>query len=134
MTKSQFCLGLTFLSVGVWACNGESELLEIESGQAALTAAENSERALSGVIDAADFLAASTSIAETLGAFRARGETCESSGSCFGDDCNVEPTVCTSDEVGTEDLEEQRQELRGSAQELVELLRDKILIEANLEA
>jgi hypothetical protein len=134
MTKSQFCLGLTCLSVGVWACNGESELLEIESQQAALTASENSERALQGVIDAADFLATSTSIAETLGAFRTSGETCESSGSCAGDDCVVEQTVCTSDEVDTAELEEQRQEMRDGARELVELLRDRILIPDNLEA
>jgi len=134
MTKSQFCLGLTCLSVGVWGCPSESERVELESGQAALTAAENSERALQGVIDAADFLAASTTIADTLAAFGGRGETCESAGSCIGDDCIVEETVCTSDEPSAEDLEEQRQEIRDSAHELVELLRDRILIEENLEA
>ena len=134
MTKSQFCLGLTCLSVGVWACNGESELLEIESQQAALTAAANSERALQGVIDAADFLAASTTIADTLAAFGSSGETCESAGSCSGDDCLVEGTVCTNDGASEEDLEERRQEIRADAEELVELLRDRILIEENLEA
>jgi hypothetical protein len=122
------------LSLGAWACNGESELLEIESQQAALTAAENSERALRGVIDAADFLAASTTIADTLTAFRLQGETCESAGSCVGDDCLIEESGCTSEGISSDDLEEERQELREGAQELVELLRDRILIEANLEA
>lgn len=134
MTKSQFCLGLTCLSVGVWACGGESELLEIESQQAALTATENSERALQGVIDAADFVAASTTIADTLAAFGGRSQTCDGAAACSGDDCIVEETVCTDDEASAEELEKRRQEMRANAEELVELLRDRILIEANLEA
>src|SRR5690606_13222198 len=101
-------------------CGGESELLEIESQQAALTAAENSERALQGVIDAADFLAASTTIADTLAAFGGRGQTCDSAGSCIGDDCIVEETVCTDDEASAEELEQRRQEMRANAEELVE--------------
>ncbi len=136
MNKSHICLGLTCLSVGVLACGGESELLEISSGQAALTAAENSDRALQGVLDAADFLAASTSIAETLNAFGGAGESCETSGEFCPDgvDCAEPETVCTSDAADADALEETRQEFRESAESLVRTLRERILIEANLES
>jgi hypothetical protein len=136
MTKSQFCLGLTCLSMGVVACEGEQELLEISSSQAALTAAENSERALQGVLDAADFLAASTSIAETLNAFSAGSETCESAGvACLdGAACPEPETHCTTDEVNPEELEQARQDIRESAVKLVRELRERVLIEANLES
>jgi hypothetical protein len=135
MTKSQFCLGLTCLSMGVVGCEGEQELLEISSSQAALTAAENSERALQGVIDAADFLA-STSIAETLNAFSAGSETCESSGvACLdGAACPEPETECTTDEVSAEELEQARQDIRERAVELVRELRERVLIDANLES
>src|SRR5688572_12440642 len=107
MSKTQFCLGLTCLSFGVVACEGEPEQLEISSTQAALTASENAELALQGVIDASDFLASSTSIAKTLNAFGAGGQTCESSGSfCpVGAECPPVETVCTSHEISEEDLE-----------------------------
>jgi hypothetical protein len=136
MTKSQVCFGLTCLGFGILACEGERELLEISSTQAALTASENAELAFQGVIDAADFLASSTSIAQTLNAFGGRGETCESSGSFCpdGSDCPPIETVCTTEETSEEDLEEARQEIREGAQDLVVELRERILIEANLES
>jgi len=136
MTKSKLCLGLTFLSVGVFACDNEPEQLEISSTQAALTASENVELALQGVIDASDFLASSTSIAKTLNAFGGGGQTCESSGAFCpdGSDCPATETVCTTEEVSEEDLEEARQELRDSAADLVRELRERVLIEANLES
>jgi hypothetical protein len=136
MSKTQFCLGLTCLSFGIVACEGEPEQLEISSTQAALTASENAELALQGVIDASDFLASSTSIAKTLNAFGAGGQTCESSGSfCpVGAECPPVETVCTSHEISEEDLEEARQEIREGAQDLVRQLRERILIEANLES
>jgi hypothetical protein len=136
MMKSQVCLGLTCLSFGLLACAGDPELLEISSTQAALTASENTERALDGVIDAADFLASSTSIAQTLNALGGHTSTCESdSVSCpNGVDCAEPETLCTNDEVDEADLEESRQEIRDSAAELVRRLREEIFVEANLEA
>lgn len=136
MTKSQFCLGLTCLSVGVVACEGEPERLEISSSQAALTATENSERALEGVIDAADFLAASTSIAKSLNAFGAGSETCEGAAIACADaaDCPQPESVCTRTEVSPEELEQARRDIRESAADLVRELRERFLIEANLEA
>ena len=133
MTKSQFCLGLTCLSVGLLACTGEeSEGLAISSQQAALTAAQNSERALQGVVDAGDFLAASTSIAQSLNAFGA-GESCSSSGYCDATGCYDTVEECTTDEVTEEDLEELRQDIRDSVTDLVTQLRENILIPENLE-
>jgi hypothetical protein len=136
MSKSQFCFGLTCLSFGIVGCEGEPELLEISSTQAALTASENAELALQGVIEASEFLASSTSIAKTLNAFGAGGETCESSGTFCptGADCPAVETVCTTDEISEEDLEEARQEIREGAQDLVRHLRERVLIEANLES
>jgi hypothetical protein len=137
MMKSQLCLGLTCLSVGILACADDPELLEISSSQAALTASENTERVLRGVVDAADFLASSTSIAQTLSAFGGHDETCESSGAAFcpdGADCPPPETVCTSDEVSESVLEERRQEIRDDADELVRRLREEVLVEANLES
>jgi hypothetical protein len=136
MKKSQVCLGLTCLSLGVFACKGEPERLEISSTQAALTASQNAELALQGVIDAGEFLASSTSIAKALNALGGQGETCESSGTFCpdGTDCLPPETVCTSDEIRDEDLEEARQELRDGADRLVRELRERILVEANLEA
>jgi hypothetical protein len=137
MSKSQFCLGVTCLSFGIVACKGEPELLEISSTQAALTASENAELALQGVIDASEFLASSASIAKTLNAFGGGGQTCESSGVAFcpeGTECPPVETVCTTDELSEEDLEEARRDLREGAQDLVRQLRERILIEANLES
>jgi hypothetical protein len=120
----------------MFACEGEPELVEISSSQAALTASENAELALQGVIDASDFLASSTSIAKTLNAFGAGARTCESSGAFCPDGAECAPveTVCTTDELSEEDLEETRQQLRESAQDVVRQLRERILIEANLES
>lgn len=136
MNKSTLFLGLTCLSFGALGCEGESELVEISSTQAALTASENAELALQGVIDAGDFLASSTSIAKALNAFGGRGQTCESSVVLCenGAQCPEPETVCTPIEVSEEDLEEARQEMRESAANLVRQLRERILIEDNLES
>lgn len=137
MSKSQFCLGLTCLSFGIVACEGEPELLEISSTQAALTASANAELALQGVIDASDFLARSTSIAEALNALGGRQETCSSSGVAFcpdGSECPPTETVCTTDELSEDDLEDARREIREGAQDLARELRERVLIEANLES
>jgi hypothetical protein len=135
MTRLKFSLGLTCLSVGVFACDGEPERIEISSQQAALTAGDNTERALQSVIDAADFLASSTSIAATLHAFGGGAQTCEGMGSSCpaGVDC-LAPETCTSDELSDGDLEETRQEIRENAADLVKQLRERFLIEANLES
>ena len=96
----------------------------------------DAELALQGVIDAGDFLASSTSIAKALNAFGGRGQTCESSVVLCesGAQCPEPETVCTPIEVTEEDLEEARQEIRESAANLVRQLRERILIEDNLES
>jgi hypothetical protein len=134
MNKSAFRWSASCLVLGLIACKSEPQLVEISSNQAALTASENSERALDGLIDAADFLSQSTSVAQTLSLMGGHG-SCESTGaSCSSSGCQPAETVCTSDGVDEADLEEARADLKKSAEELVQRLRERILIPANLES
>lgn len=120
--------------LGLFACKSDPQLVEISSNQAALTASENSERALDGVLDAADFLSESTSLAQTLSLMGSR-ETCETTGaSCTSNGCLPAETVCTSETIDEGDLEQTRADLKESAQKLVQRLREKVLIPANLES
>jgi hypothetical protein len=138
MTKSAFRLSLSCLGLGLLACKGDPELLPISSTSAALTASENSERALDGLLDAGDFLSESTSIAHTLSAIGgSTAESCESSGvACSSDasSCPTPVTVCSSEELDEADLEESRTEIKEDLQDLVRRLRERILIPANLES
>ncbi len=137
MTKSLVRLGVTCLSFGILACESDPEQVQISSAQAALTASENSERALDGLIDAADFLAESTAIAETLNAIGGGSQECDSVGVfCAGDQGSCPPpeAICTSTPVSAADLEQSRTEIRESAKDLVRELRERILIPENLEA
>lgn len=137
MTKSRVVLKVTCLSFGLLACEAEPELMEISSTQAALTATENTERALQGIIDAADFLAESTSIAEALNAIGDRGVSCDTVVyPCAADAASCPPpeTTCTSEEIAAADIEEARTELRESAADLVQELRERIFIPQNLES
>ena len=136
MNRSFLRVGMTCLSFGVVACEAEPELLEISSTSAALTATQNSERALQGVLDAADFLASSTSIAETLNALGGSSVDCAAEApACSGDavTCPTVETTCTT-QTSEADLEETRQELREAAADWVRELRERILIEENLES
>jgi hypothetical protein len=86
------------------------------------------------VLDAADFLSESTSIARTLSLMGGR-ESCESTGaSCTSSGCLPAETVCTSAAIDDADLEEARADLQQSARELVQRLRERILIPAHLES
>ncbi len=119
--------------LGLFACKSDPQLVEISSNQAALTASENSERALDGVLDAADFLSESTSLAQTLSLMGGRA-SCESSATCTSSGCLPAETVCTSGSIEEGDLEQARADLKESAQQLVQRLREKVLIPANLES
>lgn len=134
--RALWSLSLTCLSwCALLACGGDSELVEISSQKAALTASENSERALHGLVDAADFLTASSSIANTLGAIGGTTEECDSSVvPCTSDSssCPEPVTVCTSTSDGA-DLGETRDEIRDGMQALVDRLRERVLIPENLE-
>ncbi|MEO8183975.1 MAG: hypothetical protein ABI895_34565, partial [Deltaproteobacteria bacterium] len=94
MMKSAFRLSLSCLGLGLLACKGDPELLPISSTRAALTASQNSERALDGLLDAADFLSDSTSVAQTLSAIGGSHESCSSSGgACSGNTSSCPPPV-----------------------------------------
>ncbi|HEU4576967.1 MAG TPA: hypothetical protein VFS67_01840 [Polyangiaceae bacterium] len=132
MIKSAFRWSASCLVLGLIACKSDPTLVEISSSQAALTASENSERALDGVLDAADFLSESTSVAQTL-SLMGGSESCGSTAGCTSNGCSPVETVCTSDPIDEADLEEARADLKESAHKLVQRLRERILIPANLE-
>ena len=131
MMKSAFrwsssCLGF---GLGLLACKSDPEGVQISSTQAALTASENSERALDGLLDAADFVSESTSVAQTLGALGGGGESCSSTGSaCLGtsSSCPEPETVCTSQALDESDLEQSRAELKQNVESLVKDLREAV--------
>jgi hypothetical protein len=128
---------MTCLSFGIVACEAAPELVEISSGSAALTASQNSERALQGLLDAADFLATSTSLADTLSVLGGGSQECEGSAALCSDDvssCALPETACDDVQIGEADLEETRQELKADLEEFVSELRERILIEDNLES
>lgn len=135
MNKSLVRWGLSCLSVGLLACPSDHEELEISSSQAALTASENSERALQGLIDAADFLSDSNSVAQALSRMGGTSESCTSSAAFCTNNASCTPTtICETEEADPVDIEEARTELREDMQDLVRQLRERILIPANLES
>lgn len=112
--------------------------IEISSQGAALTAVENTEVALLGIVDTGGFLADSTSLAETLNALGGGSESCSLTiEPCDAADvgCVPETTeVCTSDDVTEEDLQQARADIREAIDDLVTRLREEVFIEANLDA
>lgn len=132
--------------LGLGGCSGDpapsgenkAERIAISSQGAALTAVQNTEIALKGVVDSGSFLADSTSLAETLNAMGFGSEVCESTSTpCSSTDtgCVPEATeVCTTDEITAEEMQEAREELRQEVDELVKHLREEVFIDANLVA
>ncbi len=116
----------------------EQPRIEITSQGAALTAVENTEIALKGIVDSGDFLAESTSLAETLNALNGGSTSCEvTTLPCEAAEPDCVPTtteVCTEDEVTEEDLTEVRDDLNEAVDELVARLREEVFIEANIDA
>lgn len=129
------------LSLSAVACSGDdnndSKLIVTSSQGAALTAVQNTEAALNGILDSGGFLADSTSLAETLSALGAGSTECSSTYvACDANtpDCTAEfVETCTQAEVQPEDLAQIRQDLRDGAAEVVAYLRDNVLIEANVD-
>jgi len=108
----------------------------VSSQQAALTAQENTEQALRGVLDAGGFLADSATLAEGLDSAFGGGGDCATITACaVNEPCDppVE-TECEGDSLSVDDLEETRQELHEALDELVSFLRDEIFIDDNLES
>lgn len=135
MKKSVLGVGLSCLSVGLLACPSDGDDVEISSSQAALTASENSERALKGLVDAADFLSESNVVAQALGRMGGTSESCSSSAVyCTGDSSCTPTVICETEEVDAADVEEARAELRENVEDLVRHLRERVLIPANLES
>ena len=101
----------------------------ISSQSAALTAQENAEAALRGVLNAGGFIAESQGIADGLSSLSGSSQSCETvSFECASDATDCLPsttTECTTveDEVSTDDLLEARQDLHDGLDVLIERRR-----------
>ncbi len=119
--------------------SGRPERVEISSQGAALTAQENTEAALRGVLNAGAFLAESTTMAESLSSVAgSSSESCYTeavpcadceSGVLYEEVCDVE-----EEEVTTADLEEARQDMHDALDELLSFLREDVFTPDNLES
>lgn len=121
------------------ATENDRPKIQITSQGAALTAVENTELGLKGIVDSGDFLAESTSLADTLNALNGGSSAgCDAAvAPCDASepDCVPEATEeCATDAVTEEDLQEVRDNLNEAVDELVTRLREEIFIEANLDA
>jgi hypothetical protein len=133
--KSIVSLSLTCLGLVSLGCPSESpQQLEISSAQAALSAADNSERALAGILRASDFVAGSTRLSTALGLVAQTAADCAGAALCeAAEGCPATDTDCSSGDRGALVLEDARLDLHERVEALVRLLRERILIEANLE-
>ncbi|MBN1606848.1 MAG: hypothetical protein JW940_09445 [Polyangiaceae bacterium] len=135
-------------TVAAVGCSGQKDTeetrLPIGHAEAALTAQQNTERALKGLVDAGGFIAESASVAQSLSSLAGSSESCSGSyvtPACADGTPNCDTTpvyqetcVTEPNEVTVEDLEEARQDMRDSVDDLVQQLRDEIFTEANLES
>ena len=142
--------GLCLSTALVAACSGgdgrssDPSTVPISHKSAALTAQQNTERALRGLLDAGGFVAESVALAESLSSLAGSTESCSGSYAtpvCPADMPNCDTTPVYTEECVSEpntvtvaDLAESRQELHDAVDELVQMLRDEIFTEANLES
>jgi hypothetical protein len=118
------------------AC-GENERSPISATTMALTTQGNIEQVLRGAHQAGSFIAKSATLASLLSS--SVTETCTSTktGPCLpGTVCPEPKTVCetTTENVTTADLEEGRQDISDGIDDLLQWLRDDLLIPENLES
>jgi hypothetical protein len=128
------------------ACSGDdpSSSVPISSSNAALTARENAERALRGLVDSGGFLAESAAVADGLTAMAGDSASCMGTyvaPTCAADDlaCDATPVyreecVTEQNEVTVSDLAEARQDIDSAVDDVVQQLREKVFTEANLES
>jgi hypothetical protein len=143
---SRSCVFLA--AVAAVGCSAEKDKeeggLPIGHSTAALTAQQNTERALKGVIDAGGFVADSASVAQSMSSLSGSSENCTGSyvtPACADGtpDCDTTPVyqedcVTEPNEVTVEDLAQTRQDMSDAVDDLVKELRDKVFTEANLES
>lgn len=142
--RSTHCWFLLIASTLVACGEDPPGTVPISHADAALTAQENTERALRALLDSGSFLADSAAIAGSLSSLSPSTESC--SGSyvtpvCPADTPNCDTTpvyqeTCTTEpnDVTVDDLAQNRQDLYNALDELVQTLRDKVFTEENLES
>lgn len=122
---------LPFISLSLLGCNVEKEdedriELPITSSQAALTATDNSEKALNGLLDAVDFLADSGTFSEVFDTFN---EDILNEEGCAEDEQSCLKIAAPDNEMNSE-----AQDLRNAIAELIDFLRQEVFIDNNLES
>lgn len=148
MRASAGTIALLALACGTEDGQGEERppRVDISSQGAALTAQENTERALRGVLDAGEFLADSATLADGFGSLSSSsGVDC--AGAVSVDPCPIDDPTCVSepviveeeceaesDELTPADLADAHQEMHDALDEFVSFLRDEIFVDANLES
>lgn len=131
MRSTRFCLLFGALSLAACAPEGtHDDDDEVSSQDLANTAIENVEQALRGTVSAGGFIADSTTVASSIGAFGG-DEECDFP-TCTPDGC-PDP-VCQVKPVTIADLQEGRAELDESIDDLVEYLRTEVFTRENLES
>ncbi len=128
------------IGLGLGACSSndadDSSVIVISSEGAALTAIENAEAALNGMLDSGSFLAESKSLAETLSALGMGRTECTSEYVSCDDLAACTPgfvETCDRTPMSDEDLAQGRAELREGVAEMIAFLKEHVFIEANLD-
>ena len=112
MTKSVVRWGLSCLSVGLLACPSDRDEVEISSSGAALTASQNADRVLQGLVGSADFLYESSSLLQALNRVGGASGSCSSTDTLCASGSSCAPVVsCERHELEPVDVEEARSQV-----------------------
>jgi hypothetical protein len=122
------------------ASSAADDGVEISAVEAAITARENTTRALRGVSSTAEFLAESATLADLLSSLSGTEETCvtpetcDANGNCPTPATTPEPVCTSSPSVTVDDLKEIHQDINDEIDKLEAKLRDEVFIDANLDS
>lgn len=138
---------LVLSATGFWGCGGgdkDQGNVDISAIDAALTARENTERALKGLLDSGGFAAESSALADSLSAMSGSTESCtgvlvtpvcpDGTTGCDTTPVTQEECVTEPNDVTVNDLVESRQDLHDALDDLLAALENDILSQNNLES
>lgn len=131
--KIAFLVGFSGLWLGGCSGGGEPEGVT-DSLQLAVVAQDNAESALRGLYGAGSFVADSQTLAQVLGPLLSSSGDCVAEPlPCTPDGC-PEPVPCEPEPVDVEDLQAARDDANAAIDDLVEVMREQIFTEDNLES
>lgn len=130
-----------FVAYTLIGCTAEEEEgskveLPISSSQAALSATQNSEQALNGLLNAVEFLGDSESFAAVFEMFEDEGGCSTAAPYCepSAGDCPAVEDVCLKVADSPQGMDDEAEELRQDIEELIEFLETEVFIEPNIES